>query len=445
MFGQGNQLKTGELMNEIAIRVENLSKQYQIGNGSNDDPRFGYKSLRDTLTDAIASPLRRTKSLLQKKATVAVQRHETIWALKDVSFEVKRGEIVGIIGRNGAGKSTLLKILTRITEPSRGEATIYGRVGSLLEVGTGFHPELTGRENIYLNGAILGMKHVDITQKFDDIVDFAEIETFIDTPVKHYSSGMYMRLAFAIAAHLEPDILLVDEVLAVGDAQFQKKCLGKMGDAAQGGRTVLLVSHNMAAISGLCQRVLYIKDGKLWIDGNSQDAIRHYMTDVESSTKTLLVDRRDRKGEGHVRLTNIRWLDAQTLKPLAVVMSGQDVYLEIGYTTSNTRRKPIDNLSIIISFYTELDQYVVSLDSRALNEKLSSKGKAYCYIKRFPLMAGRFTAHCHIRVNGVSADFIKHVLTTDVGRGDFYGTGFTQPHKRNGMYVFHQWLNELPN
>ena len=262
-------------MNDIAIRVESLSKEYHIG--SNQNGHFRYKSLRDTLAEAFISPFRRASSLLRGEAYGAAEMNETIWALKDVSFEVKRGEVVGIIGRNGAGKSTLLKILSRITEPTEGQAAIYGRVGSLLEVGTGFHPELTGRENIYLNGAILGMRRAEIERKFDEIVAFAEVEKFIDTPVKHYSSGMYLRLAFAVAAHLEPEILLVDEVLAVGDAGFQKKCLGKMGDVAKAGRTVLFVSHNMAAIGALCHSGIYLDEGGVKYRGDVNRTVSAYL------------------------------------------------------------------------------------------------------------------------------------------------------------------------
>lgn len=274
-------------MSNIAIRVEHLSKQYQIGS-LNGDRRFGYKSLRDTLADAFTSPFRRARALLRGQAYGASEMNETIWALKDVSFEVKRGEVVGIIGRNGAGKSTLLKILSRITEPTGGEVAIYGRIGSLLEVGTGFHPELTGRENIYLNGAILGMRRAEIKRQFDEIVAFAEVEKFIDTPVKHYSSGMYLRLAFAVAAHLEPEILLVDEVLAVGDAQFQKKCLGKMGDVAEQGRTVLFVSHNMAAIRTLCQRGILLNAGQVAHDGDISLSLLKYMDHAASGSGSIL-------------------------------------------------------------------------------------------------------------------------------------------------------------
>ena len=243
-------------MSDVAIRVEGLGKQYHLGG-----TREGYSTLRDQFRKW-TSPCER----LLRRAKRAEQR-PPFWALRDVSFEVKQGQVVGIIGRNGAGKSTLLKILSRITEPTEGGADIHGRVGSLLEVGTGFHPELTGRENVYLNGAILGMGRAEIVRKFDDIIAFAEVEEFVDTPVKYYSSGMYMRLAFAVAANLEPEILVVDEVLAVGDAEFQKKCLGKMGEVAKGGRTVLFVSHNIGLILALCDSGLYMRDGQLATSG----------------------------------------------------------------------------------------------------------------------------------------------------------------------------------
>jgi lipopolysaccharide transport system ATP-binding protein len=255
-------------MDDTAIRVENLSKRYRIGG-----PQARYKTIRESLMDMAAAPVRRLRTLGQPSPD-----DETIWALKDVSFDVKRGEVVGIIGRNGAGKTTLLRILSRITEPTEGYAEIRGRVGSLLEVGTGFHPELTGRENIYLNGAILGMRRAEIDRKFDEIVAFSEIEKFLDTPVKRYSSGMYVRLAFSVAAHLEPEILLVDEVLAVGDAAFQKKCLGKMGDVASEGRTVLFVSHNMNSISQLCEQAALLEEGSLKTLGEARTTIHEYLT-----------------------------------------------------------------------------------------------------------------------------------------------------------------------
>ncbi|MBZ5684376.1 MAG: ABC transporter ATP-binding protein [Acidobacteriia bacterium] len=257
-------------MTDVAIRCEGLAKQYRIGE------RESYTALRDVITDAFASPFRRLRSALRHSPNGSTRKKMSdFWALKDVSFEIKRGEVVGIIGRNGAGKSTLLKILSRITEPTRGQVDIWGRVGSLLEVGTGFHPELTGRDNIFLNGAILGMRRAEIARKFDEIVAFAEVEKFIDTPVKRYSSGMYVRLAFAVAAHMETEILMVDEVLAVGDAQFQKKCLGKMQSVAtREGRTVLFVSHNMAAVRHLCSKGIYLVAGTVQCIGNVEETIR---------------------------------------------------------------------------------------------------------------------------------------------------------------------------
>ena len=241
-------------MSNIAIRAENLSKQYRIG-----ARQARYRTLRESIVDGFAAPFR----ALSRRKDAASQADNTLWALRDVNFEIPRGEVIGVIGRNGAGKSTLLKVLSRITEPSEGSIEIHGRIGSLLEVGTGFHNELSGRENIYLNGAILGMKKASIDRQFDAIVDFAEVERFIDTPVKHYSSGMYLRLAFAVAAHLEPETLLVDEVLAVGDMAFQKKCIGKMNDVARAGRTVVFVSHNMGAVRSLCRKGMVMHGGRM--------------------------------------------------------------------------------------------------------------------------------------------------------------------------------------
>jgi lipopolysaccharide transport system ATP-binding protein len=274
-------------MDDVAIRVENLSKRYRLGQ------TVGYKTLRESLTNALMTPFRRLRSVTREPSATSSEgqapsrelskKHQPdyIWALRNVSFGVKRGEAVGVIGRNGSGKSTLLKILSRITAPTDGYAEIRGRVGSLLDVGTGFHPELTGRENIFLNGAILGLKKAEIQRKFDEIVAFSEIEKFLDTPVKRYSSGMYVRLAFAVAAHLEPDILLVDEVLAVGDAQFQKKCLGKMEGVTREGRTVLFVSHNMATVQELCPRAILLSEGHIVEDNSTPKVISDYLS-VES-------------------------------------------------------------------------------------------------------------------------------------------------------------------
>ena len=258
-------------MTQAIVRVEDVSKQYRIG-----ARREAYSTLRETITKTVRAPIDRFKRN-------GLANDATVWALNSVSFEVAPGEVLGIIGRNGAGKSTLLKILSRITQPTRGRAELFGRIGSLLEVGTGFHPELTGRENIYLNGALLGMKRAEIAAKFDQIVAFSEIEKFLETPVKHYSTGMYMRLAFAVAAHLEPEILLVDEVLAVGDVEFQAKCLGKMGAVASEGRTVFFVSHNIVAVENLCKRVIWLDEGKVRDEGQTHRVVRNYLGPTSSS------------------------------------------------------------------------------------------------------------------------------------------------------------------
>ncbi len=283
-------------MSDTVIRVENLSKRYVIGHQRQER----YVALRDVIADKVKS----FGDLFSRNGKVEDPTHEEFWALKDVSFEIKQGDRVGIIGRNGAGKSTLLKILSRITEPTSGKISIKGRVASLLEVGTGFHPELTGRENIFLNGAILGMGRAEIKKNFDAIVDFAEVEKFLDTPVKHYSSGMYVRLAFAVAAHLEPEILIVDEVLAVGDAQFQKKCLGKMEDVSQNeGRTVLFVSHNMPTVTSLCHRCILLDNGKIRKTGNTSEVIMEYYSTGQGSPAFIEFTKR-KVGDEYVQLVS---------------------------------------------------------------------------------------------------------------------------------------------
>jgi len=269
-----------------AIKVESLGKRYRIGTAPT---KFKYGMLRDVIVDTATAPVRWVRSL-GKKQPLLDNQPNYIWALKNVSFDLEEGKVLGIVGRNGAGKSTLLKVLSRVTEPTQGTVTVRGRVGSLLEVGTGFHPELTGRENIYMNGAILGMKRDEIESKFDEIVAFSEVEQFIDTPVKRYSSGMYLRLAFAVAAHLEPEILVVDEVLAVGDAEFQKKCIGKMGDVAQQGRTVLFVSHNMSAILRLTEEAIVLNKGQLTMRGPSQKAVDFYLSSGQAQAGERIWD-----------------------------------------------------------------------------------------------------------------------------------------------------------
>ncbi len=292
-------------MGGVVIRVEGVGKQYRIGRRQKKE----YTTLRDALAAGAMAPVRAVQALVRRNGN-RQNAFELFWALRDVSFEVHRGEVLGIIGRNGAGKSTLLKILSRITEPSEGHAEIHGRVGSLLEVGTGFHPELTGRENILLSGAILGMKRGEIKRKFDEIVAFSEVEKFIDTPVKHYSSGMYLRLAFSVAAHLDPEILLVDEVLAVGDAAFQRRCLGKMGDVAQEGRTVLFVSHNMGAVSNLCRSALCLAAGRIVEIGETGSVIAGYISRISADIPDQgIADLRSReRSQGSNRQGQFEWV-----------------------------------------------------------------------------------------------------------------------------------------
>jgi len=308
-------------LSDLAIRVEGLSKRYRIGE------RTGYVTLKDTLTKIFSNSLKVFRDQGKGKSKA---NDNYIWALNDVSFDVKKGEILGIIGDNGAGKTTLLKILSKITEPTKGHAEIYGSVGSLLEVGTGFHPELTGRENIYLSGAILGMKKVEIDRKFDEFVAFAEIEKFIDTPVKRYSSGMYVRLAFSVAAHLEPEILLVDEVLAVGDAAFRKKCLGKMGDVAKEGRTVLFVSHNMGAINTLCSRAILIDTGTIVKDGRTQQIIKKYLSRGVVNRGQIAWSEKERPGNQAFRLVAVSLISAKGLKTSQINIS-EDLTIKIDY------------------------------------------------------------------------------------------------------------------
>ena len=422
-------------MNDIAIRVENLSKQYRIGG-----PQARYRTIRESLTEAVQAPFRRLSAVVRGQSSAAT--NETIWALKDVSFEVQRGEVVGIIGRNGAGKSTLLKILCRITEPTGGQAEIHGRVGSLLEVGTGFHPELTGRENIYLNGAILGMKRAEIERKFDEIVDFAEIAKFIDTPVKHYSSGMYVRLAFAVAAHMEPEILLVDEVLAVGDVAFQKKCLGKMGDVAKQGRTVLFVSHNMAAVENLCQRGVVLDRGRIRYIGSQTEAVTQYLKSLSGDTLSLR-GREDRKGSGELRVIAIEIKDSQG-RQLDIVRSGQDVDIYLHYELMS---EPGSCDVVGIGVKTKLGVPVFLHHNRLTRDEfgvLPRRGAFVCRLKKFPLPASTYQLGYSVMKDGGRSyiDSVEDACSITVVEGDYYGTGEVPPASHGCCLVKAEWRLE---
>jgi len=367
---------------------------------------------------------------------------KTFWALKDVSFDIQPGEIVGVIGRNGAGKSTLLKILSRITEPSDGEAEINGRVGSLLEVGTGFHPELTGRENIYMNGTILGMKTAEIDRKFDEIVAFSEIEQFLDTPVKRYSSGMFVRLAFAVAAHLEPEILIVDEVLAVGDAQFQRKCLGKMSDVSREGRTVLFVSHNMAAVQGLTNRTIVLNEGKISYDGDTPGGISCYVKLAGAAKAVNLGDRSDRRGTGELRFTKITFHDAEG-RPMERLISGQDALIRLHYES----HRKWESSSVLVSFnirnpYGQLLTNLHSQDTGDSSMVISSKGYFECRWPDLNLRAGDYDCNIYCSINGIVMDWVQSAFTLQIEDGDFHRTGKLASSNQGDILVRHRWRTE---
>jgi lipopolysaccharide transport system ATP-binding protein len=424
-------------MSDIAIQVDNLGKLYRIGE------RQRYKALRDTLSDALYAPFRAGASLFnghnghQSRASSRSSKNY-IWSLKDISFEIKKGEAVGIIGRNGAGKSTLLKILSRITRPTEGRARIHGRVGSLLEVGTGFHPELTGRENIYLNGAIIGMKKKEIDRKFDQIVAFAEIEKFIDTPVKFYSSGMYIRLAFAVAAHLEPEILLVDEVLAVGDAAFQKKCLGKMGDVAQEGRTVLFVSHNVAAIVALCQKAILLDSGAIIGKGASKKIVDQYLQGQERIRNVSLAERSDRKGNQALRFTAFELRDSQGIAADRA-FSGEEINLAFKY---QARKGSLKNVHVAIGIHGLFDETLFHL-STSVNgfdfQEIPPSGVIICSIPCLALQNGKYSFNLFCTVGKEIADWIQNAGFIEVETGDFFGSGRLPPRDQGDFLVKHSW------
>jgi lipopolysaccharide transport system ATP-binding protein len=402
------------------ITVEKLSKKYVIGH---------QKQERDgTLRDALSNGAKRFATKLRHPFAAPANdpAHEEFWALKDVSFDIQQGDRVGIIGRNGAGKSTLLKILSRITEPTSGKVSIKGRVASLLEVGTGFHPELTGRENVFLNGAILGMSKAEIKQKFDEIVDFSEVERFLDTPVKRYSSGMYVRLAFAVAAHLEPEILVVDEVLAVGDAQFQKKCLGKMQDTSATGRTILFVSHSMAAIGNLCSRAICLDNGSVCSIGSTEDVISDYLKLGADAAFVNLKDRKDRTGNGLIRFLSFQLRDLHSKAILNNVSSGEGCVLEIRYEVNSAHDKLID-LNVAVGIDDRFGNRICHLSNVTTNQVLRSENKKEGTIEiavnEMPLAKGMYGVTLFSTVGGDVTDWIRNAGFFYVDEGDFFHTG----------------------
>ena len=409
-----------------AISVKNIGKQYKIGAA---ESKFRYNMLRDVIVDTVAAPVRLVKAMIGKSDRRQNQNY--VWALKDVSFDLEEGKVLGIVGRNGAGKSPLLKILSRVTEPTVGTVSVRGRVGSLLEVGTGFHPELTGRENIYMNGAILGMKRSEIDSKFDEIVDFSEVTQYIDTPVKRYSSGMYLRLAFAVAAHLEPEILVVDEVLAVGDAEFQKKCLGKMGDVAQQGRTVLFVSHNMSAILRLTQEAVVLNKGQLIMRGPTQEAVDYYLSSGQSQAGERVWDADDVPATAMPFMPISLKVKERGGKVVDTIRSTETVTVEFEYKLS----APVTGLRVGLYVSTMRGEYVFTsfdTDTPDLYEKFDSRNAGH-YISRAELPAdifneGRYTVGVNASSFGVRRYFMdENAIAFNVDVSGAPGTQWAEP------------------
>lgn len=404
-----------------AIKVENLSKSYMVGH--NNAKAEGYTALRDVLARNARNLVRKTRDMLTGRQIVQGDEVEEFWALKDINFEIQPGDRVGIIGRNGAGKSTLLKILSRITEPTRGRVTLNGRVASLLEVGTGFHPELTGRENIFLNGAILGMNRKEIQRKFDEIVDFAEVEKFLDTPVKRYSSGMYVRLAFAVAAHLEPEILVVDEVLAVGDAQFQKKCLGKMNEIGKTGRTVLFVSHNLGAIESLCSSCVYLKHGSIINSGPANIIVGNYVLDQTS--------RGDEHNEGEVIISKGLLLQKIQFSPKSVKS-----FDNVSYSITFIAESHVKIREMALLFYHgEVRVSIIDLRKKEGGIYSSSNGRIIIEgeIERIPFVEGTYSVGLYIVTDGDSGNHLDIESLIVTSQTSIFGCTAPYPSNSRGI------------
>jgi len=413
-------------VSRTAIDVAGLGKRYRLGE------RQAYSTIREALRDAAAIPWRAFRRASRPQS----EGDGFLWALRDVSFRIDHGEVVGIIGRNGAGKSTLLKILSRITDPTEGQARIVGRVGSLLEVGTGFHQELTGRDNIYLNGAILGMRRAEIRRKFDEIVAFAEVERFLDTPVKRYSSGMYVRLAFAVAAHLETEVLLIDEVLAVGDIRFQRKCLGRMSEIARQGRTVMFVSHAMAAVQSLCSRCLVLEAGEMSFDGAAEPAVQRYLRgDRTRAVVQSLASADGRQGTGGVRFTSF-WVEDEAGYPTSSVSNGKPCTFVMAYEAPDPPRSA-EELACTINVRNVFGVRVFyhhNLLTGQYFHRLAGEGQLRFHVPRLPLSAGEYQLDLHLtRDRGRTLlDGVDGLAMFEVCDGDFFGTGFEY---RGGLHA----------
>jgi lipopolysaccharide transport system ATP-binding protein len=404
-----------------AIEVEGLGKRYELGELSG-----GYQMMTEVIAD-------RVKSIGKPKPP-----KEEFWAVREIDFEVAEGETFGIIGHNGAGKSTLLKILSRVTPPTVGEARMRGRVGALLEVGTGFHPELTGRENVFLNGAILGMKRADTQRKFEQIVDFAGVEQFIDTPVKRYSSGMALRLAFSVAAHLEPEILVVDEVLSVGDLAFQRKCLGRMEEAASEGRTVLFVSHQLSSVRALCDRAMVLSEGRIVAEGEPNHVIDQYVHGAAGHERVDLRERSDRSGSGELRFTGVGF-ESQG-RTVDTPVSGQDLEIVLSYQLREGASPR--NVDFAVSLLTHNDETILYLHSEITGDlftALPARGEARCRVPRCPLPPGQYLLNVWAGSGGEPLDWVQRAADLTIAQGDFYGTGREIPSSHRSVMVDHNW------
>lgn len=422
-------------MRDIVIQAEHISKQYRLG-------KVGRKSLHDDINRWLHKMMGKEDPYLQvgdiNDRTVKATS-DYVWALRDVSFSVHRGDVFGILGRNGAGKSTLLKILSKVTAPTKGSIGIKGRIASLLEVGTGFHPELSGRDNIFLNGAILGMTRKEIQQKFDEIVSFAGVERYIDTPVKRYSSGMYVRLAFAVAAHLEPDILIVDEVLAVGDAEFQKKCLGKMKDVSlKDGRTILFVSHNMPAILNLCNKAMVLELGSSVYAGATEESVQFYLNNRRPQQIAAIAERTDRTGSGAILFTNITLLNNRN-EIVESVKSGDGLQLQLDYSVPD---RPVRSVYFRIQVTDGNEAILFTCNNEhtaGTIDVIEKSGRITCRISRLPLFGGNYYIHVQAfsREQGL-LDEVEFARELSVVDGDFFGTGRI-PVVKKGMLIDHNW------
>lgn len=418
-------------MAKTVIKATNVGKFYNLDHANR------YYDLRDLIMDSPKKIWERIKN--GKKGT-----KDSFWALKDVSFSVKKGEVLGVIGRNGAGKSTLLKILARIVPPTTGQVTIDGRVASILEVGTGFHSELTGRENVYLSGSILGMKRTEIDKKFKKIVEFSEIDRFIDMPVKRYSSGMYVRLAFSIVVHLDPEILIIDEVLAVGDLSFQRKSLKKMQSIAKNeGRTVLFVSHNMTAVDSLCDRAILLEEGKLMAQGKTRDVISKYMSDyVPDKNESLIGKLNNRIGNGKIRIDNF-WMENAMGQRVSQVKTGDKCRFVFKYIAPSGESQRNVNVGFGVTSPMEQSLFIHYMEyTKQELDKCPHKGKFVFECPKLPLAKGQYKMSVRVIVEGDEADFIVGAINFNVDDGDFYHTGETVVQRHSPMYVDGNWQLE---